>query len=82
METKPCILGFDRCFVPALVKNRQTYIRGYVLDDEACSKMLLTVKLASVILTDIICTIFLVLPISKVGFTWVLLNRFNEYYVS
>ena len=64
IETKPCILGFDRCFVAAVVKNRQTYTRGYVLDDEACSKMLLTVKLAGVILTDITFTLFVGLSIS------------------
>ena len=64
MKTKHHILGFDRCFVPAVVKNHQTYIRGYVLDDEACSKMLLTVKLAGVTLTDITFTLFVGLSIS------------------
>ena len=64
MKAKHHLLGFDRCFVPAVVKNQQTYIRGYVLDDEACSKMLLTVKLAGVILTDITFTLFVGLSIS------------------
>ena len=64
-KTKPHLLGFDRCFVPAVVKNQQTYIRGYVLDDEACSKMLITVKLASLVtLTDITFTLFVGLSIS------------------
>ena len=65
MKAKHHLLGFDRCFVPAVVKNQQTYIRGYVLDDEACSKMIMTVKLASVILTDIICTLFVGLLTDK-----------------
>ena len=65
MKTKHHILGFDRCFVPAVVKNQQTYVRGYVLDDEACSKMLITVKLASLVtLTDITFTLFVGLSIS------------------
>ena len=82
METKPCIVGFDRCFVPAVVKNRQTYIRGYVLDDEACSKMLITVKLASVILTDIICTLFCWAAYKQGWFSRVPLSKCHEYYVS
>ena len=65
MKAKHHLLGFDRCFVPAVVKNQQTYIRGYVLDDEACSKMLITVKLASLVtLTDITFTLFVGLSIS------------------
>ena len=64
MKAKHHLLGFDRCFVPAVVNNQQTYIRGYVLDDEACSKMLLTVKLAGVTLTDITFTLFVGLSIS------------------
>jgi hypothetical protein len=70
MKAKHHLLGFDRCFVPAVVKNQQTYIRGYVLDDEACSKMLITVKSASLVtLTDITFTLFvgLSISISKVG---------------
>ena len=75
MKAKPHLLGFDRCFVPAVVKNQQTYIRGYVLDDEACSKMLITVKLASLVtLTDITFMLFVGLSISlsKVGMAGVL----------
>ena len=75
MKAKHHLLGFDRCFVPAVVKNQQTYIRGYVLDDEACSKMLITVKLASLVtLTDITFMLFVGLSISlsKVGMAGVL----------